>query len=119
MEKPLIYVFDDFATAERVREEMLSYGFDPAGVQLTAAEDEAGPVKGNFTVGDYTTVKGGCDYKDSFANPTQRGCLTLTILPVDPTQTEYAIKLLARYGICEAPAAPAQAAPGGAASPPR
>jgi hypothetical protein len=119
MEKPLIYVFDDFATAERVREEMLSYGFDPAGVQLAAAEDEAGPVKGNFTVGDYTTVKGGTDYKDSFANPIQRGCITLTILPVDPTQTEYAVKLLARYGISEAPAPAPQQVPGGAATPPR
>jgi hypothetical protein len=119
MEKPLIYVFDDFATAERVREEMLSYGFDPAGVQLNAAEDEAGPVQGNFTVGDYTTVKGGADYKDCYGKPTQRGCITMIIQPVDETQADYAVKLLARYGVSEAPMAGPQRVPGGAASPPR
>jgi hypothetical protein len=104
MEKPLIYVFDDLTTADRVREELLSCGFDRSAVELTVREDEAGPVQGNFTVGDDPTVKGGTDYEDTYANPTQRGTCLLTITPVDPTQTEYAIKLLARYGISEAAA---------------
>jgi hypothetical protein len=104
MEKPLIYIFDDLPTADRVRDELLRCGFDRTGVELTAREDEAGPVQGNFTVGDAPSAKGGTDYKDTYANPTQRGTCMLTITPVDPTQAEYAIKLLARYGINEGPA---------------
>jgi hypothetical protein len=104
MEKPLIYVFDDLSTADRAREELLSCGFDRTGVELTVREDEAGPVQGNFTVGDPPSVTGGTDYKDTYANPTQRGTCMLMITPVDPTQTEYALKLMARYGISEGPA---------------
>jgi hypothetical protein len=118
MEKPLIYVFDEMATAQRVRDELLKYGFDPAGVRLSSTEDEAGPVQGNFTVGNSPGAVGGTDYKDTYANPTQRGCCLLSIQPVDPTQSVYAVKLLARYGISDDPATAArQRAQGGAAGP--
>jgi hypothetical protein len=98
MEQPLIYVFDDFDSAERIYEEFLSNGFDRDGVQLTVRDDEAGPVKGNFTVGDAIPddLK---EYGDAFANPQQRGHVILTVMPVDPTQAQYAIALMARYGV--------------------
>jgi hypothetical protein len=117
MEAPLIYVFDDFETAERVRAELISCGFDRSCVQLVSREDEAGPVQGNFTVGDPPSVSGGTDYKDTYANPTQRGTCMLTIVPVDPTQAEYAVKLLARYGVSDPAAAARQRAEGGTAGP--
>jgi hypothetical protein len=104
MEKPLIYVFDEMATAQRVRDELLKCGFDPAGVRLSSTDDEAGPVQGNFTVGNAPSAVGGSDYSQTFAAPTQRGTCLLTIAPVDPTQAEYAITLLARYGVCDDPA---------------
>jgi hypothetical protein len=103
MEKPLIYVFDDFNTAERVRDELLDWGFDRTGVELTVREDEAGPVQGNFTVGDCPRVTGSTDYKHTYAKVTQRGTCMLTITPLDPTQSQYAIALLARYGVGECP----------------
>jgi hypothetical protein len=98
MEQPLIYVFDDFDSAERIYEEFLSNGFGRDGVQLTVRDDEAGPVKGNFTVGDAIPddLK---EYDDAFANPQQRGHVILTVTPVDPTQAQYAIALMARYGV--------------------
>ncbi|MFL6674391.1 MAG: hypothetical protein ACJ8LG_13995 [Massilia sp.] len=102
MEKTLIYVFDDFNAAERARAEFVSYGFDPAAVQLSVRDDEAGPVQGNFQVGDAPAAAGSDEYKDAFANPVQRGTCILTITPVDPSQTRYAIALLARYGVIDA-----------------
>jgi hypothetical protein len=110
MEPPLIYVFDDFETAERAHDELLSCGFDRAAVQLTVRDDEAGPAQGNFITGDAPSVAGGQDYKKTYANPVHRGGCMLTITPVDPTQAKYALALLARYGISDATAAPAAAA---------
>jgi hypothetical protein len=103
VEKTLIYVFDEMATAQRVRDELLKCGFDPAGVRLSSCDDEAGPVQGNFTVGDSPAAVGGTDYEETYAHPRQRGTCLLTIAPVDPTQAEYAIKLLARYGASDDP----------------
>lgn len=109
MEQTLIYVFDDFAAAERARDELLAYGFQKAAVELTVRDDEAGPVKGNFTVGDNPAAAGGTDYKATFANPTHRGGCMLAITPFDPAQAKYAIALMARYGVSEPPAVPGQA----------
>lgn len=109
MEQALIYVFDDFAVAERAREELLSCGFERGAVQLTVRDDEAGPAQGNFTVGDHPAAAGGTDYQSTFANPTHRGHCMLTITPFDPAQSRYAIALMARYGVSEPPAIPGQA----------
>ena len=111
MEPPLIYVFDEFTTAERAHEELLSCGFERAAVRLTVRDDEAGPPQGNFTVGDSPAVAGGRDYQKTYANPVQRASCMLTITPIDPTQAKYAIALLARYGICEGIATPAPSVP--------
>jgi len=102
MEPALIYVFDDFAVAERAHAELLSCGFERAAVQLTVRDDEAGPAQGNFTVGDNPEAAGGHDYKDTFAKPTHRGGCMLMITPFDPAQATYAIALMARYGVTDA-----------------
>ncbi|MBE3026337.1 hypothetical protein GQ37_009725 [Janthinobacterium sp. BJB1] len=54
----LIRVFDHFADAERARGALLADGFAPHAVQLDAGDDEAGPVQGNFTVGNRDTLTG-------------------------------------------------------------
>ena len=102
MEAPLIYVFDDFAVAERAHEELLSCGFERSAVQLTVRDDEAGPAQGNFTVGDNPEAAGGHDYQHTFASPTHRGGCMLMITPFDPAQATYAIALMARYGVSDA-----------------
>lgn len=51
----LIRIFDHFADAERARSNLLAAGFPPHAVQLDAGDDEAGPVQGNFTVGNCDT----------------------------------------------------------------
>ena len=52
----LIRIFDHFADAERARTALLADGFAAHAVQLHTADDEAGPVQGNFTVGNYDTI---------------------------------------------------------------
>jgi hypothetical protein len=112
MENQLIYIFDDFDAAERARNELIKYGFDRAGVNLDVRDDEAGPVQGNFTVGDHPEAAGGADYSKTFANPTHRGLCMLTVTPSSPMQSDYAVALLARYGVTDAtPPGRAQAAP--------
>ena len=108
MEPPLIYVFDDFATAERAHAELLNCGFHRDAVDLTVRYDEAGPVQGNFVAGDEAAAAGGHGYDDKFANTTHRGGCLLTITPADPTQAKYALALMARYNVMDsaAPGAP-------------
>jgi hypothetical protein len=52
----LIRIFDHFPDAEQARTRLLAEGFPPHAVQLDAGDDEAGPVQGNFTVGNRDTM---------------------------------------------------------------
>jgi hypothetical protein len=102
MKNELIYIFDDFDAAERARKELIKYGFDAAAVHLEVRDDEAGPVQGNFTVGDNPEAAGGTDYEQAFASARHRGLCMLTIAPSSPMQSDYAVALLARYGVTDA-----------------
>jgi hypothetical protein len=116
MEHPLMYVFDDFDTAQKARAELIQYGFSNDAVELRISDDEAGPVQGNFTVGDATHATPGHDYSTTFGTVAHRGNCMLMIAPSSPTHSQYAIALMARYGVSDpgapvAPAAPASPAP--------
>ncbi|HEX9172047.1 MAG TPA: hypothetical protein VF861_05245 [Telluria sp.] len=102
MENQLIYIFDDFNAAERARDELINYGFGTDAVNLAVSDDEAGPVQGNFTVGDNPEASGGSDYQHTFAHSTHRGVCMLTIAPTSNMQSDYAVALLARYGVTDA-----------------
>ena len=52
MSNTIIRLFEHFAAAEQAREALLANGFAGSDVVLHAADDEAGPVAGNFTVGN-------------------------------------------------------------------
>ena len=52
----LIRIFDHLPDAERARNRLLADGFPAHAVQLDAGDDEAGPVQGNFTVGNRDTL---------------------------------------------------------------
>ncbi len=101
MENPLIYIFDDFDVAERAREELIAFGFAASAVNLEVRDDEAGPVQGNFTVGDSPAVAGSEAYKHTYATTTHRGLCMLTVAPANASQRDYAVGLLARYGVGE------------------
>lgn len=50
MSNTLIRVYDHLANAERARNALVSSGFSSENVHLSAADDEAGPVQGNFVL---------------------------------------------------------------------
>ena len=52
MSHTLIKVYDDFSAAQNAREQLLASGFSSSSVHLSSRDDEAGPVEGNFTVGN-------------------------------------------------------------------
>jgi hypothetical protein len=108
MEQPLIYVFDDFDLAQQARAELVAYGFDKDAVALRISDDEAGPVQGNFTVGDAAHATPGSDYSSTFGTVAHRGNCMLMIAPTSPTHADYAIALMARYGVSD-PGAPGAA----------
>jgi hypothetical protein len=108
MEQALIYVFDDFELAQKARAELIQYGFGNDAVELRISDDEAGPVQGNFTVGDAAHATPGSDYSSTFGTVTHRGNCMLMIAPSSPTHADYAIALMARYGVSD-PNAPGTA----------
>ncbi len=52
IEHAVMGVFDDFDKAEEARAALLADGFDAAALELKVHNDEAGPVEGNFYVGN-------------------------------------------------------------------
>jgi hypothetical protein len=52
MAQELVWVFDSLRAAENARAALLTEGFAREAVQLQVRDDEAGPVEGNFTVGN-------------------------------------------------------------------
>lgn len=57
MSDTVVTVFDRYIEAEKARAELIDAGFATADVYLDARDDEAGPAKGNFTVGNGHTAK--------------------------------------------------------------
>lgn len=52
MPNPLVRVYRNLAAAEQARTQLLASGFLADHVHLSARDDEAGPVEGNFIVGN-------------------------------------------------------------------
>ena len=94
----LIRVFDVFTEAEQARKALLAEGFDGDAVQLSVREDEAGPVEGNFTVGNEPTESDRHTYDRNYAGATQRGHCMITVAAGDPSQAAKAGEILARFG---------------------
>lgn len=90
---PLIFVYDRLADADAARALLVAHGIPPASIQLVSREDEAGPVEGNFTVGDgHPDVKGD-PYQLNYEKVVQRGTVVLTV-DVDPSRRDGVAQLL-------------------------
>lgn len=50
MADTLIRTYDNLDSAQQVRQALLSSGFPPEHIHLSATEDEAGPTAGNFVL---------------------------------------------------------------------
>lgn len=87
--EPLIRSFSSLEEASAARDAVVARGIDRDAVELRVLEDEAGPVEGNFLVGNGRTldggrpgaVKGGPDipYEDNFRDVVRRGSCLLVV----------------------------------------
>lgn len=106
---PLLRSFDRLDDATAARDELVAAGFPPAAVQVRAMEDEAGPVQGDFSVGngrtdikpgnsDFVTSDSPDPYALNFAHPTFRGGNLLIVEAADEAQRQQAMAIFDRFG---------------------
>ena len=110
----LIRIFDHLPDAERARNRLLAEGFPPHAVQLDAGDDEAGPVQGNFTVGNYDTLSswleravhalfGGDNdlYRRNYGKAAFRGMVRLVVATRHADEHERAHAIVQACGGCD------------------
>jgi hypothetical protein len=100
MENVIVRTFKHQAAAEEARQELLALGIPSDDVVVTVRIDEAGPVQGNFTVGDAPEVTGKTAYSHTFEPKAQddvRDC-QITVAAGDAAQAERAAAILNRLG---------------------
>jgi hypothetical protein len=94
MPQPLVVTFDRLADAEAARQALIDAGFTPASIELVSREDEAGPVQGNFTVGDGHPDTHGNPYELNYEDVEQRGTLLMTVDVEDGERRALAASIL-------------------------
>jgi hypothetical protein len=100
MENVIVRTFKQLAAAEQARTELLAAGIAADDVDVTVRIDEAGPVQGNFTVGDDPGVTGKTAYAQTFAPVAQddvRDC-QVTVNAGDAALAARAAAILDRLG---------------------
>ncbi len=97
MANTLVRVYNDMSKAQHARTQLLEAGFSEEHVHLMSTEDEAGPVEGNFTVGN---VHPGTDahYGDDYRHVVQRGTCVLAVDADDGEQAARADEIMQRFG---------------------
>lgn len=122
MPEPLIYSYTQLDDAVAARNTLLSAGVDPVEMEIRVIADEAGPVEGNFLVGngrdarDDTAETGNQDgpdappYASNFADVGTKGLHLLVVGPEDPALRDRAAALLKDSGGIDAAAAGDRAA---------
>jgi hypothetical protein len=104
-------IFENLEAAERARDALVAEGFVRGRIELTARQDEAGPVEGNFLVGNTTrdtventefsrTLGGEGDntYKHNFARTVDRGMYILVVEADDEAQCQRAAEIIQKHG---------------------
>lgn len=108
MSSTLVKSFDSFADAQMARDALLAGGFSSSSVQLALPDDEAGPVAGNFTVGD---ASGKERYEEDFRHVAHRGHYRLTVDADDEEQAMRASEITGRFGAIDVEARAARYRP--------
>lgn len=93
----IVRVFDGVDLAEEARRALLEAGFAPDAVVLSVRIDEAGPVEGNFAVGN-TPVESDAHVYNSNYHPVERGHCVLMVQASSAAMAERAAALLAAFG---------------------
>ncbi|HWP17611.1 MAG TPA: hypothetical protein VNO84_00610 [Burkholderiaceae bacterium] len=86
----LVRTFEAYARAEQARTALLAAGFAPDAVQISSIDDEAGPVEGNFVIGNGRDVQDESpaqpNYCSNFARVVERGVHVLTVAVHDEAE---------------------------------
>ena len=98
MQQAIVRVFDVFDHAEQARDALLADGLGREKVSLSVRDDEAGPVEGNFTVGNLPVQSKQHSYDRNYANATQRGHCMVTVHAADAATAARAVAILERCG---------------------
>ena len=99
--------FESFEAAEAVRAELISAGLSADAVSIDVREDEAGPVEGNFMVGNgrglpidgpvvAPDVAPETPYETNFSKVVTRGVYLLIVERVPPSLSAEVAALLAK-----------------------
>jgi len=98
MNHAIVRIFDDYDHAQSAREALLAEGFPPDGVVMSISNDEAGPVEGNFAVGNMPMESDKHTYERNYAEvPKVAQCL-VTVAADDEPSAARAAGILARFG---------------------
>lgn len=102
MNHAIVRIFDVYDHAQSARDALLAEGFAPDGVLMSIANDEAGPVEGNFTVGNLPMESDLHTYERNYAEaPNIAHCL-ITVAADDEVAAAKAAGILARFGARDA-----------------
>jgi hypothetical protein len=103
----LLRSFSTLDDAVAARDALAAAGIARELVELTVLQDEAGPVSGNFLIGNGQTNHGGrpapvrsageVPYDENFRETAYRGAYLLTLHRLGPTQRSVAESVLAGF----------------------
>jgi hypothetical protein len=107
----LLRVFKALEDAERAREALVAEGFLREQIELTSRHDEAGPVEGNFLVGntkrdtlehtEFSQTLGGegdNTYDHNFARTVGGGMYLLVVEAEDDARLRQAAEIIQQHG---------------------
>lgn len=94
----LVRSFATLKSAEEARAAVLSLGVSADAAQLQVLQDEAGPVEGNFVVGNGRDSSDTSAYEANFANPVARGTCLLILITVPDDQRSKVEAALSEFG---------------------
>lgn len=97
MANTLIRVYSSMSNAQHARLQLLDAEFPESRVHLVSTKDEAGPVQGNFTVGNLHPDDD-VIYQHDYGHVAQRGTCLLTVEAEDEEQARRADEIMRRFG---------------------
>ncbi len=98
----VIRMFDQYDHAQRARDALLAEGFQSEQVSMSIANDEAGAMDGNFTVGNVPMESDDHTYERNYAHPVMAEQCLVTVRTADPSGAARAATIMARFGARDA-----------------
>jgi hypothetical protein len=98
MSATVVRIFDVLARAEQARQALLADGFDAAEVELSIVSDEAGPVAGNFAVGNSPDESVRHTYQRNYATTRETAQCIVSVAAADAVRAGLAASILSRFG---------------------